>query len=70
MTPDQIHRRRVQLNAEEEDPGSYQGIKYPKNLLVVLFNKLAVSKWGAIFVIICAILVKMILVTIVTGINA
>ena len=39
-------------------------------MLVVLFNKLAVSKWGAIFVIICAILVKMILVTIVTGINA
>ncbi len=70
MTPDQIIRRRQQLSAEEEDPGSYQGKRYTKNLLVAAFKNLATNKWGAIFVLISAVLVKMILVAIVTGINA
>ncbi len=38
--------------------------------MVAAFKNLATNKWGAIFVLISAVLVKMILVTIVTGINA
>ena len=37
---------------------------------MALFNRLSVNKMGAIFVILCAILVKMVLVAIVTKINA
>lgn len=57
------------MNAEEEDPGSYQGRHYPKNLLVAILNRLSVNKMGAIFVLLAAILVKMVLVGIVTAIN-
>ena len=39
-------------------------------MLVALFSNLSKNKWGAIFVVIAAILVKMILVAIVTGINS
>ena len=70
MTPDQIHRRRQQLHLEEEDPGSYQGQKYPKNMLIALFNKLAVSKLSAILVIVAGFASAVILVAIVTSINA
>lgn len=59
----------MQLSAEEEDPGSYQGRIYPKNLLIAILNRLSVNKMGAIFVLIVAILIKMVLVGIVTAIN-
>ncbi len=58
------------MNIEEEDPGSYLGRKYPQNLLIALYGRLEVNKMGAFFALLTAILIKIVLVTIVTAINA
>ena len=40
------------------------------NLLIAIMNRLAKNKWGAITVVVSAIIIKMVLVGIVTAINA